>query len=253
MRVAGVGFSPVKGTRHLSRDDVRLDAAGVIGDRGFCLVDVAAQRVLRTVQHGPVVAVTAREDGEELSLTLPDGSTATGAPAASGAALTCDYWGRAVALELLDGPHAALFSAYLGKPVRLARAPRRAVVYGAGITLVTTGSLDHLAGRLGVDAVEPGRFRASVTIDHSVPYDEERWHGRLLGLGEAVVRVGRPVPRCAVIDLSPTQGARDLPVLRELARYRPRASTGEPVFGVYAEVVTPGTVRVGDDAAPVRA
>lgn len=245
MRVAQVGFSPVKGTRHLSYDEVGLDAAGVVGDRGFCLVDVGAQRVLRTVQHGALVAVEARTQDDALTVCLPDGSSADAVPTASGETLTCEYWGRPVELELLDGPHAALFSAYLGKPVRLARAPRRAVVYGAGLTLVTTGSLADLGQRLGGEPLEAARFRASVVVEQGVPFAEEQWPGRLLTLGDAVVRVGVPVPRCAVIDLSPLRGERDRAVLRELVAYRPRASTGEPVFGVYAEVVAPGAVGVG--------
>jgi len=253
MRVAAVGFSPIKGTRHLSYDEVRLDPDGLVGDRGYCLVDVAARRVLRTVQHGALVAVEARAYADSLTVALPDGSSATGCPEATGERLTCEYWGRPAELDLLDGPHSDLFSDYLGKPVRLARAPRRAVVYGAGVTILSRGSLAELARRLGGDGLDAHRFRASVVVDQNdaaadASDAEDRWAGRLLTLGEAVVRVGEPVPRCAVVDLSPASGIRDLPVLRELAGYRPRASTGEPVFGVYAEVVVPGGVRAGDAA-----
>lgn len=256
MRVARLGFSPVKGTRHLGREAMSLDAAGPVGDRAYCMIDGTAPRVLRTVQHGSLVAVDARTEGtrpaggqpgpERLCVTLPDGATAAGVPQPTGETLTCDYWGRPASLELLDGPHAGLFSTYLGKPVRLARAPRRAVVYGAGLTLVTTASLAALADRLG--PLDPARFRATIVLDTDDPYAEEGWHGRVLRLGQARVRIGTPIPRCAVVDLSPETGERDLALFRHLCAERPRASTGEPWFGVYAEVVEPGTVRVGDDA-----
>ncbi len=116
MRVVAVGFTPVKGTRHASYDAVTLDAHGPVGDRAFCLVDVARRRVLRTVQNPSLLAVRSRWDGRSLQLVLPSGDDATAAPVASGEQVSCDYWGREVALDLLDGPHAALASSYLGTP-----------------------------------------------------------------------------------------------------------------------------------------
>ena len=66
--VRAAGFSPVKGMRHLALPSVELDALGAVGDRAWCLVDVAARRVLRTVQHPTLVSVVARVEGDELSL-----------------------------------------------------------------------------------------------------------------------------------------------------------------------------------------
>jgi hypothetical protein len=49
------------------------------------------------------------------------------------------------------------------------------------------------------------------------------------------------VPRCAVVDHHPTTGERDLRLLTELP-----VEDGEPVFGVEADVLTPGTVSTGN-------
>ena len=248
MRVASVGFTPVKGTRHASFDKVLLDEHGPPGDRSFCLVDPASQRVLRTVQTPSLVAVRTRLDGARLHVVLPSGESAATEPTASGERMTCDYWGRPVDLALLDGPHADLFSSYLGVPVRLAAAPRGGVVYGAPLTLVTTASLRELATRTGRSQIadEPARFRATVVVDVEAPsHVEDSWSGRELQLGDARVRVGEGIPRCAVVDLDPVTGARNAPVLRTLTGYRPRAATGEPCFGVYAEVTRPGRVSRG--------
>ena len=246
VRVLRAGFSPLKGTRHLALPEVRLDELGAVGDRSLCLVDVAAARVLRTVQHPQLTAVVARLDAGSrlLDVTLPDGRTASAVPTASGERLTCDYWGRPTEVELLDGPHGGLFSDHLGKPVALARAPRLGVVYGAGVSIIARASLEELGARVDAE-VDPARFRATLVVDAGdEPYAEEAWTGRELRVGETVLRIGEPIPRCAVIDIDPHTGERHGRLLRTLAGYRPLNDVGEPCFGVYAEVRTPGVVAV---------
>jgi uncharacterized protein YcbX len=206
--------------------------------------------VLRTVQHPALTLVHAVERAGVLSLTLPDGRGVAATPEPTGRELVCDYWGRPASLRVLDGPHAALLAEHLGRPVTLAAAPPRAVVYGAGVTLVTRASLADLATRAGhpahheADALDPARFRATFVLDGTDAYVEDDWAGRELALGTAVVRVGGPIGRCAVIDIDPGTGARGSRLLRTLATYRPRNEAGEPAFGVYAEVVRPGVVSV---------
>jgi uncharacterized protein YcbX len=75
---------------------------------------------------------------------------------------------------------------------------------------------------------------------------EERWTDRRVRAGEALLLVGRPTPRCAVPSASPDTGCRDRDVIRELLAARGDVDD-EACIGVYAEVLEPGTVRVGDD------
>ncbi|KQV77915.1 aromatic ring-opening dioxygenase LigA [Nocardioides sp. Root122] len=233
--VRAAGFSPVKGVRHLALPSVELDALGALGDRSWCLVDVAARRVLRTVQHPSLVSVVARAEGDELSLTLPSGEPVVAPAPPTGETITCDYWGRAVSLALVDGPHASLASDFLGRDVRLAAAPRGGVVFAAPVTIVGTASLD------AVDA-EAARFRATLVAETDAPWAEDSWLGTTFRVGDAELRIGGPVPRCAVIDHHPETGVKDVRLLKELVRSRPTNAAGEPMFGVYAEVVRPGTV-----------
>ena len=247
VRVIRAGFSPLKGTRHLALPSITLDEQGALGDRAYCLVDVAEATVLRTVQHPTLTTVVAAvTDDGGLSVALPDGRTVSAAPTATGTTLICDYWGRPTTVELLDGPHSALFSAFLGKPVALARAPRRGVIYGAGIAILTRASLDDLSGRVG-HPVDPARFRSTLVIDDgATPFAEEAWAGRDLVLGGVTLRIGGAIPRCAVIDIDPVTGERDTRLLKALAAYRPLNEAGEPCFGVYAEVRVPGVISVAD-------
>lgn len=256
LRVVRAGFAPVKGTRHLPYAAVRLDERGPVGDRGYALVDLAGgpepARVLRTVQNPSLVAVRAELEGRRLAVILPDGTSASGEPMPTGEVVSSDYWGRETPLELVDGPQADVFSRWLGRPVRLARAGRGEVVFAGSVTIVGTASLRDLGAHADVqnlhEATEAGRFRATLVVETEVPYVEERWLGRSVRLGSAddapVVRIGVPIPRCAVIDLDPSTGEPGTRLLKTLASYRPLNTAGEPAFGVFAEVVVPGVTRV---------
>jgi hypothetical protein len=113
------------------------------------------------------------------------------------------------------------------------------VVFADPITLVTTASLEALGER-----VESARFRATLVVETHEPWVEDSWLGRTTRVGDATIRVGGPIPRCAVIDHHPETGEKDARLLKALARTRPTNRAGEPMFGVYATVVTPGRVAV---------
>lgn len=257
MHIARIGFTPLKGGRHLTHDRADLTADGPVGDRVFCLVDRSRSRVLRTVENPTLLRGIARWEAGVLSVDLP-GHAIEGVPSPNGETLTVDYWGRTVALEGCAGPWAQAYSEYLGYEVVLCRsASAGEVVYGASVTLVTTASMHLLAERLGRE-VDSARFRSTFLVDTESPLDtgtlvdtsdstspvEDSWVGRMLRVGEATVRVRSLVPRCAVVDLDPATGQKDAPVLRTLAGYR--QSQGEINFGVDAVVTKAGRVRPGD-------
>jgi uncharacterized protein YcbX len=240
-----IGFTPVKGGRHLTHDLADLSADGPVGDRVFCLVDRSRGRVLRTVENPALLKACARWEAGVLSVDFPR-HTVEGVPAASDEMLQVDYWGRTATLEGCTGPWAEAYSQHLGYDVMLCRSVTSGeVVYGASVTVVTTGSMRLLAQRLGREVADE-RFRSTFLVDtaDSAPHVEDSWVGRELRLGEATVQVRGVVPRCAVVDLDPVTGRRDAPVLRELALYR--QDQGEVSFGVDAAVTVPGRVRTGD-------
>jgi uncharacterized protein YcbX len=248
MHVARVGFTVLKGGRHVARPEAVLDLGGPVGDRAYCLLDPARDRVVRTVENPTMVQVVAALDGPRLSVTLPGGEIVDSTPATGGEVRTVDYWGRREQVELVEGPWASVLSRHLGYDVRLARVLRPAgVVYGAPVSVVTTSSLDELSRRVGTP-VEAERFRPTLVLDTAglPPHVEDGWAGRELRVGDAVVRVRAPVPRCAVVDLDPVSGARTLPLLRTLAGYR--RDDSEICFGVDADVTVAGQVRVGGRA-----
>ncbi len=83
-------------------------------------------------------------------------------------------------------------------------------------------------------------------IDGVAAHEEDEWIGSAVRLGDATIRVNGDVGRCVVTSYDPDRGVTDLDTLGTLARYR-REGVAEPLpFGVYASVVEPGRVRVGD-------
>jgi len=157
-----IGFTPLKGGRHMTHDLADLSMDGPVGDRVFCLVDRSRGRVLRTVENPSLLRACARWDGGVLSVELK-GDTFEAVPLPTGEMLEVDYWGRNAAVQGCAGPWAEAYSEHLGFDVVLCRSVTAGeVVYGASVTVVTTASMRLLTERLGRE-VESERFRLSRT------------------------------------------------------------------------------------------
>ncbi|MDJ0349672.1 MOSC domain-containing protein [Cryobacterium sp. PH29-G1] len=250
MQISAIGISALKGGRHQPRQQVLLDADGPVGDRDFAFIDQESGRVLKTVEHPLFLRCEARWGDGMLTMDV-DGRPVTAVPETTGTFLELDYWGRATAMEIVDGPWAGEVSRLVGRDVVLARSVvAGGVVYGDAVTIATTSSLERLARESGI-AVDARRFRSTFTIDtgDAAAHVEDLWAGRELHIGGARLLVKAGIPRCAVIDFDPNTGASGTNLLKTLAGYRLQAS--DIMFGVYAEVLQAGTVSVGDDAVLV--
>jgi len=191
-----------------------------------------------------------RRDLRRYVLSSADG-VACDAPVRLGRPVTADFYGkRKVAGTVVEGPWNALLSDAAGEPVRLVRANEP----GAGhddhpVTLLGEESVAELARRSGAGSVDARRFRMLISFSGLPAHIEDCWQDRAIEIGEAVVRVGGPVPRCAATTRDPDRGVRDLPTVRMIRSYRGvQANESGPGvnFGVYADVVAEGVVRVGD-------
>ena len=254
MRVARAGLAVLKGTRHRALDEVTLSEHGAVGDRLFCLVDPVRRQVLKTVANGALLSAAATWHDGVLTVEL-GGQTIGGVPERTGETLDVSYWGRPITVDVVRGPWAEALGRPLGQAVLLGWARTGDVVYGGSVSLVTTGSLAGLrAGRRAAphldQRLDPGRhsarFRATFVVDtaggpYHDPGSEAAWIGHEVQLGAARVRLDAPIVRCAVVDLDPLSGQRDLQLLAAL----PRNADGEPVFGLQGEVVRPGLVAGG--------
>lgn len=247
------GVTPMKGTRHAALDALELTATGPAGDRVLCLVDLAQQAVVRTKQHPELLTVTSRWDGSELVVDLPGVGTVHDRPLPAADPAPFDYWGRDNQLVVQGSTVAEAFSRFLDRDVRLARTTAPGdVVYGAPVTVVTTSELDELAGRSGHTSLrdEDARFRATLTVDDAA-LPGALTEGARVRVGDALVELADEIPRCVLIDRHPVSGEAGTRLLATLAHYRRRGS--DLMFGRYARVVVPGTVRPGDPVTVQRA
>jgi uncharacterized protein YcbX len=62
-------------------------------------------------------------------------------------------------------------------------------------------------------------------------------------VGEVILRVSAPVPRCVVTTRNPESGATDARILHALARLRGK---NDITFGVWCEILRPGRILVDD-------
>jgi MOSC domain-containing protein len=249
--LARISVSPVKGFRLRHPNEVFLDLDGVAGNRCFFVVDEDGQR-LRSSATPWLALVGADYDAEqdELTVHLPDGSVVAGSAAPSGVAVHSTVGSLEIRARVVDGPWAEPLSGLAAKPVRLVRADRGETTAVAPVTLVSDGSLARVAREAGVASLDSRRFRMLFELAGCRAHEEDEWGGRPLQVGDARVRVGTGVVRCAVTTRDPETAERDLDILRHLADYRGRGEDGGVLFGVYATVEHPGRVRVGDAVAP---
>jgi uncharacterized protein len=251
--VSRLSVTPVKGLALHHPEEMTLDEHGVAANRRFYLVREDG-RLFSGLQHGPLVRVCAEwdEDDGRLSLVFPDGTVVAG-EVRLGEAIHTDFWRRRdVPGRVVEGPWSDALSALASRRLRLVKADvAGAAVDVEPVTLVSEESVAELGRQAGREAVDGRRFRMLVEIAGCSPHEEDAWSGRRLRLGEALLEVGGPVPRCATTTRDPSTGVRDFDALRAIAAYRGRRDGHDIDFGVYARVLEPGRVGVGDAVEPL--
>jgi MOSC domain-containing protein len=249
--LARINVTPIKGTALQHVPSAHLSDVGISGNRRYFLVDRRGT-LCSGLAHGPLVQVTASVDAETLTCRFPDGTMVEGATDRLGEATETDFYGRPVPGHVVEGPFSAAFSSYVGDEVRLVRSDRD----GDGpdelpLTVVSSASVEELGKRGGNPGLDPLRFRINLELEGAQPFEEDRWDGRRVRIGDAVIRIAGQIPRCAVTTQDPRTGHHDWNTLKQIARIRPLMPTRQVPFGVYATVEHVGVVRTGDDVDPL--
>jgi uncharacterized protein YcbX len=207
---------PVKSLAGEPLAQAELTPGGLAGDR---LVHVRTGRGLLTGRTRPGL------------LTLPATTGADGEPLVAGhpwrsptaARLVRERAGREADLVAYDGPE------------------RFDVT---NLLVATDGELDAFGQRHGAP-LDVRRLRPNLVLAGADRDDLERWPGRALAIGDALVGVHSRRPRCVVTSIDPDTGVQDLDVFRRIRR------DFANLMALNCWVITPGTVRVGDRATLV--
>jgi uncharacterized protein len=278
MHVTQLWRYPVKSMVGGRVESVELDRLGIVGDRTWATRDLERGGIRGAKKIGSLMRLAARDiDGGHVEITLPDGSTVRTTDTDVDVRVS-DAVGHRVTLERLrpaddlehyrrgapdsDDVVAELrdifgrdedepFPDFSVFPPTVAEfeSPPGTYYDVFPLMVMTEAALAALARSLPDSTVDIRRFRPSLVVDTGddgagagIPgHPEFDWSGRRATLGSATIEFGAPCPRCVMVTREidaavPTDRA----VLRHIVRDL------DQNVGVYANIVTPGAVRVGD-------
>jgi len=190
----------------------------------------AKMNFLRGVAGPELMAITARSNGEQVTLSHPRAETIALNMAKSGDHSRLIDWltplwpeGRPAPSHVVEVPGQAL--ADWPDPF---------------LSLLSLSSLAKLSQHAG-QSLHPWRFRGNLWVSGWEPLTERRQIGQKLRIGTATLEIVQPITRCRATGVNPETGAEDCDTLAAL-----ESLWGHKDFGVYARVLTSGTIAQGD-------
>jgi uncharacterized protein YcbX len=273
---------PVKSMAGARLESLTLGPRGVPGDRAWAvrdeerggirggkrfpeLMQCAARYETEPPAGGSAPARITLPDGKELSIdepAAPDAlSTLIGSPVTVWPLLPPDrldhYRRGAPVLDDMEAEFRRMFGRTDDEPLPdLSKFPEFLMEFESPpgtyfdafpLLIMTTESLQHLNDAAPDHRFDVSRFRPNLLIEagSDAPYPERDWSGRNFRIGTAEVEIAMDCPRCVMT----THGHGALPKDPGIMRSLVRLADGD--LGVYANVITPGEVRVGDSLEPV--
>ena len=260
---------PVKSMGGERLDTATVDSGGIANDRGWALQETATGKVASaknprafralldyaaTVDGDSEAAVVTITGPDDFSVRTADPNLDASLSNAIGRPLTLERAGEVDALyesEWPDMEGLVISNMTLDLPVAMST-EKTSFVDLAAMHLVSTASLRALTALAPESAVDVRRFRPNLVIDTG---DEEgfvdtTWVGHDVAIGEqVVVRISDNATRCVMTTLAQGRLAQDRDVLKTLAAENQQEFGGlgrSACFGVYAEVVSCGTIQIGD-------
>ena len=238
---------------------------GLLGDRQFAVVDRSTGKVggaKNPMKWGNFFDFRAAyaeppQTGARISpvrITLPDGTVVTSGQADLEQILS-RVFGRDVAFEEArpDNPSSAATAEeyWPDMPgldyrdtVTDFEMPPGTFFDIAVVHLLTTATIDHLRALYPRGRFEARRFRPNIVVSaggEEAGFAENDWIGRTVAIGGTVrLAITEPCPRCVMITLPQGDLPKDPEILRTAARHNAVR------VGVYASVLTGGSIRRGD-------
>lgn len=271
MHVDQLWIYPVKSMLGGTVATVELANNGIVGDRLWTLRDehrgaIASARKVTGLSR---LAATFTDQG--VAITLPDGSTVTNADGDANDRLSAavdhpvSLWAKQPAENLefyrrgrpdSDDPLTEMrdifgrtddeplpdYSVFPPEMIEFEYPPGN-YFDCYPLMIMTTSALRSLRHALPDSVVDERRFRPSLVIDtgDEPGHPEFGWTGRRLQIGDTEVQIGAACPRCVVLT---REFADDMPADRRVLRHVVKDL--DQNVGVYATVISAGSVAVGD-------
>ncbi|GAA3809908.1 MOSC domain-containing protein [Nocardioides panacisoli] len=248
MKVVGLWRYPVKSLQGEAVASATVERDGVAGDRTWGIRDESTGRILTARRRPPLLEAAAAYDDGMPVVTLPDGSVLRGPGRQTDAALS-DWLAMPVSLVSSAGDEGrAEFFADATDDTSEAiefTMPEGRYVDAAPLLVLTTASLRTGEGLHPEGDWSPRRFRPNLLVDADGDgWLEDDWVGQRVLAGEVELRPAEPCVRCTMVTRPQPGLEADVDVFRTLARHH------RGRFGVWSDVVVPGTLTVGDEVRP---
>lgn len=232
LRVAELWRYPIKSVGGERVAEATVTDLGITGDRGWGIFDLDTGTVLTARRTPELLFASAKLAGDEVSLTLPDGSVTT-----SGDADCNDR-----------------ISAWLQRPVELRAAGDEGGTYEVPLDFEndenwvswqgpghawhdSTKSRISLVSRTTLRDWDQQRFRTNVILDGA---GEDDLVGTTVSLGSTKLQVMKAIDRCVIVTRPQPGLERDLDVLRTINAERATS------LAIGALVEAAGTIIEGD-------
>jgi uncharacterized protein len=275
--VSSVLRYPVKSMMGEELTAASVMEGGLVGDRAFALIDNSTGKIASAKNprkwarlfdcHASFVAPPRTgHPMPPVRIMLPDGSDVTSDQPNANAVLS-RFFEREVTLAK-TAPDSPALEEYWPDIDGLAHretvtdesialsAPKGSFFDYAVAHVITTNTLNRLRELYPQGRFEARRFRPNiiVTVGKGEPdFVENSWVGLSVEIGEMLLLVTNPCPRCVMTTLPQADLPQDHGILRTAAQhntpYVPALGAAMPSVGVYANVLRSGIVRRGD---PVR-
>jgi uncharacterized protein len=201
---------------------LEVDQRGCVGDRLWSIRTTtdkigSGKGSRRFAAIPKLLELRAQKRDGTVVLTFPGGSTCT-----------------------IDAPNAAdRVSDHVGQPVTLAMETEVSHYDDGPVSLIGSASVLAVARERG-ESLDPARFRANLVLDTIEPFLEDKWVGRQLKIGSAILSVTMTSPRCVMVDMK----TGDLP--EQPGNLKAVGRVNDACLGVIATVVVPGTINQGN-------
>lgn len=271
MQISQLWTYPVKSMVGVSVESVELSSLGIVGDRHWAIRDLERGGIRGAKKIGELMQFTAQRKDNEVIITFPDGTQVSSADEDVNFMLS-GVLGRNVLLESLpadnnlehfrrgpsdsDDPLTELrgiFGREAEEPLPDFTAfPPEVAEFESPpgthhdcwpLMVMTTSALQAMKEALPDSNVDIKRFRPSIVVETNSGegHVEFSWKGKTASLGTAVIEFLDPCPRCIMITRKVND---ELPEDRAILRHVVRDLN--QAVGVYARILTPGRVALGD-------